>query len=74
RWEDAKKYFQKIVEEYGQTVSAQRAMLKLGLESRIPLEQRAERLEKAYAMNPNSEDGEVALFQLGFMYYAEKKP
>jgi len=74
RWEDAKKYFQKIVEEYGQTVSAQRAMLKLGLESRIPLEQRAERLEKAYEMNPNSEDGEVALFQLGFMYYAEKKP
>jgi len=74
RWEEAKKYFHKIVEEYGDTPSAQRAMLTLGLESRATVEQRAERLKKAHELSPNSEDGERALFQLGFMYYAEKKP
>jgi outer membrane protein assembly factor BamD (BamD/ComL family) len=50
------------------------AMLRLGLETRQPLEQRAALLQKAHEQDPNSSDGERALFQLGFMYYAHKKP
>jgi tetratricopeptide (TPR) repeat protein len=74
RWPDAKPYFHKVVEQYGDTPSAQSAMLTLGLETSAPLEQRAERLRKAHQINPKSSDGERALYQLGVMYYAEKKP
>jgi len=74
RWVEAKKYFQKIVDEYGQTPSAQRAMLALAQDSTDPMEQRAERFMAAHALNPNSEDGEVALYRIGFMYYANNKP
>ena len=70
---EARQHLQQVVNKYGNTVSAQRAMLTLGLESRATVEQRAERLLRAYEMNPNSEDGEVALFQLGFMYYANMR-
>jgi len=74
RWPEAKTYYQQIVDEYGGTPSAQRAMLALGLESRATVEQRAERLQRAYEMNPNSPEGERALWQIGFMYFAEKRP
>ena len=74
RWEDAKKIFWQVVEEYKQTVSAQRAMLTLGSESVATVEQRAERLKRAYEMDRDSDDGQKALFMLGFMYYAEKRP
>jgi hypothetical protein len=70
----AKRYYSRIVEDYGQTPSAQMAMLRLGLETRQPLEQRAALLLKAHEQDPSSSDGERALFQLGFMYYAHKKP
>ena len=49
-------------------------MLTLGSESVATVEQRAERLKRAYEMDRDSDDGQKALFMLGFMYYAEKRP
>lgn len=74
RWEEAKSHFRTIAKEYERTVSAQRVMLTLGMESKATVKQRAERLKKAYEMDRNSDDGQKALFMLGFMYYAEKQP
>ncbi len=74
RWAEAMKYFKKVVNEYSNTPSGPRAILSVAEDSTKPIEPRVELLMALHESNPNSEDGEIALYNIGFIYLANNKP